>query len=139
LNKSAINLGKNVSICGQGWIFGRGKLHIGDNTWVSPRVLFYTHLYAHISIGNNCDIGPGVNFVVGSHEVSISSERRAGIGMANSISIGNGCWIGTGAIILDGVTIDDGCVIGAGSIVTKNVKKNSLAAGVPAVIKKEFD
>ena len=82
LNKSAISLGKNVSICGQGWIFGRGKLHIGDNTWVSPRVLFYTHSDAHISIGNNCDIGPGVNFVVGSHEVSTSSERRAGIGMA---------------------------------------------------------
>jgi maltose O-acetyltransferase len=40
--------------------------------------------------------------------------------------------------VLPGVTIGDNSVIGAGAVVTKNVPKNSLAVGVPAVVKKNL-
>ena len=53
------------------------------------------------------------------------------------IKIGNGCWLGGGAIVLPGVTIGDGSVIGAGSVVTKDIPENSLAVGNPCrVIRK---
>jgi acetyltransferase-like isoleucine patch superfamily enzyme len=47
-------------------------------------------------------------------------------------TIGNDVWIGTGAIILAGITIGDGSIVGAGSVVTHDVPGNSVVGGVPA-------
>jgi maltose O-acetyltransferase len=133
-----VELKENVSVCGQGWIFGRGRVIIGDNTWLSPKVIFYTHINNVIKIGSNCDIGPGVKFVIGSHTKG-DLNRRAGRGVSNSISIGNGCWIGAYTTILDGVHIGNGSIIAAGSVVTKNVPDNVLYAGIPACYKKDLN
>ena len=48
------------------------------------------------------------------------------------VIIGNDVWIGTGAIILAGITIGDGSIVGAGSVVTHDVPGNSVVGGVPA-------
>jgi acetyltransferase-like isoleucine patch superfamily enzyme len=45
-----------------------------------------------------------------------------------------GASIGSGAIILCGVTIGPGALIGAGAVVTKDVPANQVVAGVPARI-----
>ena len=51
---------------------------------------------------------------------------------AAPVQIGKGCFIGTRAIILKGVTIGDGAVIGAGAVVSKDVPPGYLAFGNPA-------
>lgn len=130
-------MGANVSVCGRGWLYGRGLLCIGSNTWLSPGVIFYTHLDAPIVIGANCDIGPAVEFIPGGHVIG-SASRRAGSGTANPISIGNGCWIGAKSIILGGVNIGDGCIVAAGAVVTCDVPPNCLVAGVPARVKRQL-
>ncbi len=43
-----------------------------------------------------------------------------------------GASIGTGAVIMGGVTIGARALIGAGSVVTRNVEPDSVVAGVPA-------
>jgi serine acetyltransferase len=48
------------------------------------------------------------------------------------VVISNDVWIGTGAIILKGVTIDRGAIIAAGAVVTKNVPPYAIVSGVPA-------
>lgn len=48
--------------------------------------------------------------------------------------VGNDVWIGTGALVLSGVTVGDGAVIGGGSVVTHDVPPYAIAAGVPAKI-----
>ncbi len=48
------------------------------------------------------------------------------------------CAIGTGALVMPGVTIGEGAVIGAGALVTKDVPEWSLAIGTPAKIVKRF-
>ena len=55
------------------------------------------------------------------------------------VVIESGCWIGTRAIILKGVTVGRGSVIGAGAIVTKDVPPYSVYIGVPSArIKPRF-
>ena len=48
------------------------------------------------------------------------------------IKIGNGVWVGAGAIILPGVTIGDHSVIGAGAVVNRDIPANCVAVGNPA-------
>ncbi len=134
---AGVELENNVNFCGRGWIYGRGRLKIGNGSWLSPGVTFYSHVNADIIIGRECDIGPGVKFIIGTHIIG-PTERRAGEGVAKTIIIEDGCWIGAGVIILDGVTIGKGCVIAAGAVVTKDIKSNVLAAGVPARVKREL-
>ena len=45
--------------------------------------------------------------------------------------IGNFVTIGSNATILPDISIGDGAYIGAGAVVTKNVKKNSIIIGNP--------
>ena len=52
------------------------------------------------------------------------------------ITIGDNCYIGTGATILGPVTIGNNVTIGAGAVVTKDVSDNVIVAGVPAKIVK---
>ena len=137
LRLSQIEIGENASVCGRGWVYGRGRLRIGENTWLSPGVIFYTHIEAPIIIGSNCDIGPGVECITGGHIVGTSS-RRAGAGTAGPIVINDGCWIGAGSRLLGGVHIGAGSVVAAGSVVVDDVAENVLVAGVPAAVKKKL-
>lgn len=43
-----------------------------------------------------------------------------------------GADVGTGAILLPGVTVGKGSIVGAGAVVTKDVPAYSVVAGVPA-------
>lgn len=59
--------------------------------------------------------------------------------MALPITIGNGCWLGGGVIVVPGVTIGAGAVIGAGSVVTKDIPENVLAAGNPCRVLRKIN
>lgn len=48
------------------------------------------------------------------------------------ISIGNGCWIASGVIIIGGVTLGRNCQVYAGSVVTRSFPDGSILAGNPA-------
>ena len=50
----------------------------------------------------------------------------------HSAHIEQGCLIGIGAIVLDGVRVGAGSIIGAGCVVTKDVPRRSLMVGIPA-------
>ena len=130
-------LGKRVSVCGRCWFYGNGLVSIGDDSWLSPGSIIYTHEEVGVFIGQRCDLGPEIRLITGTHIVG-NSTRRAGAGMARPIHIGDGCWIGARSTILGGVTIGNGCVVAAGSVVTKDVPDNTMVAGVPARIKKHL-
>lgn len=55
----------------------------------------------------------------------------------HSAHIEEGCLIGIGAVILNGVRVGSGSIIGAGCVVTKDVPARSLMMGIPAKIKRE--
>jgi len=128
---AGLDVAGEVKINGHTWFYGRGKVNIGENTWIGPRCRFYTDASVTISIGKNCDIAPEVAFMTGSHDVG-DSNRRAGRGYCTSIVVEDGCWVGTRVTILGGVTVGHGSVIGAGALVIKDVPPNCVVAGVPA-------
>jgi len=47
------------------------------------------------------------------------------------VHIEKGVFVGTGSIILPGVTLGEACYIGAGSVVTKSISAGMLAVGNP--------
>lgn len=138
LKLAGIELAEKVCVCGLSWIFGPGRLAVGESSWLSPGFKIYTHKDAPIVIGSHCDIGHNVTIITGSHQFG-DRHRRAGPGYASPIHIGDGTWIGARTTILAGVVIGSGCMIAAGSLVTENIPDNSFAAGVPAKIKRSFE
>jgi len=139
LNTAGLKVGKNTRITGNIKIYGKGNVIIGDNVWLGIGCKFYLSDNAEIRIGNNCDIAPQVIFHTGTHKTG-GSERRAGLGVSNSITIENGVWIGLGSIILAGSFVESGVIIGAGSVlISDSYKSNSLYAGNPAIQKKMLE
>ncbi len=94
--------------------------------------------FEHISIGRDCAISWNVNILDGNgHELTIEGVPRPS---PVPVAIGDNVWIGTGALVLPGVTIGSGAVVGAGSVVTKDVPNRAVVAGSPArVIGKNAD
>jgi acetyltransferase-like isoleucine patch superfamily enzyme len=70
--------------------------------------------------------------VVGGH------DQRAAESLPEPVTIGAGCWLAAGAIILPGVTVGDGCVIGAGAVVVEDCAPDGLYGGVPARRLRDF-
>ncbi len=54
------------------------------------------------------------------------------------VKIADNVWIGMNAVILKGVTIGENSVVAAGSVVTKIVEPNTVVAGNPALVVKQF-
>lgn len=78
-------------------------------------------------IGEDCKIFQGV---------TIGSKWSKASCLGEAPRIGNNVMIGAGAVILGNITIGDDSIIGANAVVTHSIPKNSLAVGVPAIIKK---
>ena len=91
-----------------------------------------------IRIGNHVKIGPNCQFYTPNHPMDCM-ERRKPQETAYPITIGEDCWLGGGVIVCPGVTIGNRCIIAAGSVVTKDIPDDSLAAGVPAEVKRKLN
>ena len=138
LKVCGVKLGKKVCFNSRTSLYGN-HIEISDFTWIGIGCTFISNIKGSIIIGKNVDIGPSVLFVTGSHHLG-QSERRAGNGISLPINIGDGCWIGANSTILGGASIGEGCIVAAGSVVVSgSYPANILLAGVPAVIKKQFD
>ena len=134
------SVGTNVSVADD-FVCGFGdNIRIGSNVSVNYRCTFID--CNTITIGNDVLIAPGVQINTASHPVRLDERLTEGWREGDSqyrwrtyarpVVIGNGVWIGAGAVILGGVTIGDGAVVAAGAVVTKDVAPGTLVGGVPA-------
>ena len=100
-------------------------LEISDNSSIGP--YGYIGCSGKVRIGKNVMIGPRMSLFSENHNFSEKDISIKEQGVNNKgITIEDDCWIGSGVIILDGVTVGSGSVIGAGTLVTKNIPKNSI-------------
>lgn len=81
-----------------------------------------------ITVDHDTNISSHVKMITGSHDID-DPEFTADFKL---IHVGHHCWIGTRAIVLQGVTIEDGAVVAAGAVVTKSIPPYEVWGGVPA-------
>lgn len=106
-----LTMGNNSNIGPYNYIGCSGKITIGNNVMLAPRVSIYAE-----------------NHVFDHPEILI---RDQGV-EKKEVIIEDDCWIAANSILLAGVTIGKGSVVAAGSVVTENVPPYSVVAGVPA-------
>ncbi|HHT7665104.1 TPA: DapH/DapD/GlmU-related protein [Streptococcus suis] len=119
-------------------------LSFGDNVVVGDNVRI--SCIEKIRIGKNVLIGSRVLIIDNAHGKYDGQDADTPYTPPNlrtlqsePIEVGDNVWIGEGAVIQKGVRIGSGCVIAANTVVTKDVPKNSIVAGLPGRIIKQFN
>lgn len=107
-----------------------GTISIGERTYVGERTSIVS--YQRISIGDSTMIGHNCSIMDTNHGTDRGEAMGNQQGRTEPVSIGEDCWLGTGVIVLPGVTIGKGTIVGAGAVVTRSLPENVVAAGVPA-------
>jgi len=106
-----IEIGEGCNILG-------GVKISNDVTIGQGTIIYYNSIITHdVTIGEFCEVSPGATLL-------------------GRCEIGKFVKIGAGAIIFPDVKIGDNCVIAAGAVVRNDIPDNTMAAGIPAEIKK---
>lgn len=122
---------------------------IGDETRIGPfveiqrgavvgarcKIQSHTFVCDGVEIGDRVFVGHGVMFV---NDKAPRATNDAG-GLAGEsdwtllpVRVEDGAAIGSGAVIMGGVTIGTNALVGAGAVVTRDVPAGAVVAGVPA-------
>ncbi|MGG1940034.1 sugar O-acetyltransferase [Paenibacillus polymyxa] len=116
--------------------WGGKHVHFGKKVYANFNLTLVDD--THIYVGDYTMFGPNVTVATSGHPI-LPELRLKGYQFNAPITIEKNCWIGSGAIILPGVTIGDNTVIGAGSIVTKDIPANVVAVGNPCKVLREIN
>lgn len=103
------------------------NIHFGEGVFVNSGCKFQDQ--GGIFIGDRCLIGHNVVIATLNHHRDV--ERRGGM-VPKSVRLGDDAWVGSGAILLPGVTVGDGAIVAAGAVVTKDVEPCTVVGGNPA-------
>jgi maltose O-acetyltransferase len=122
-------LGEGAEVRPPLWCDYGYQISIGARTFINFGAVLLD--VATITIGEDVQVGPNVQFLTATHPVE-AAARRAKLESAKPIRIGDNVWLGGGVIVLPGVGIGENTVVGAGAVVTKDLPANVVAVGNPA-------
>ena len=122
-----------------------GKTFVGERVALANAILNVSS--GSITLGNRTILSHGVMIVTGRHDfiegkrASFPESRDDGSwgggdvevpASGFDIALGEGVWVGVGAIILGGVSVGSHSIVAAGAVVTKSFPEHSVIAGIPA-------
>ena len=142
-NNNTINIGSsNLQICiglmvgFPGNTVNNTTFNYGKNNHSQMVAYLLEEDGSSITIGDDNLFSWGIEVRCSDSHTILDSDGKI-INKAESITIGNGVWIGHDCTILKNTNIPDGCVIGTHTIVTKKfTEPNCILVGVPAKIVK---
>ena len=111
-------------------------VHFGKNVYANFNLTLVDD--GQIYVGDYTMIGPNVTIATAGHPI-LPELREKGYQYNMEVHIGKNCWLGSGVVVLPGVTIGDNVVVGAGSIVTKDLPSNVVAVGNPCRVLREMN
>ncbi|MGH9409032.1 MAG: acyltransferase [Vicinamibacterales bacterium] len=127
LSRTILRCDPTATVC-YGTIFSSTAARIDAFVYVGARChLGLVHLERDVLLGDGVQVPSGAH-IHGTEDVLVPIREQAG--RAELVRIGEGTWVGSGAIIL--ADVGRHCVIGAGSVVIKPLPDFVVAAGVPA-------
>ena len=111
-------------------------VEIQKNAVVGRRCKVSSHTFVceGVTIEDEVFVGHGVMFINDRHPRATTDGRlqtEADWAVQPTL-VRRGASIGSGAVVLCGVTIGEGALVGAGAVVTANVPPGATVAGVPA-------
>ena len=122
---SRVTVGERSALANAILNVASGDIKIGNRVIFSPNVMVLTGRHDFVN-GQRVSVNPEYdNGSWGGSELEVPSTGF-------DISIGDGVWVGAGAIILGGVAIGSNSIVTAGAVVTKSFANNSVIAGIPA-------
>jgi acetyltransferase-like isoleucine patch superfamily enzyme len=105
-----------------------GVIEIGDHSTIGKNCILSScggiQIGKWVGIGGDCYLGGGR---YGTDRADVPMMKQE-LYTEGPVVIGDDCWIGAGARILDGVTIGRGSIIGAGAIVREDVPEYTVVA-----------
>jgi maltose O-acetyltransferase len=122
--------------------FCASGVKIGEEVFISIGMVILDDYKPLVSIGDRVAFGNYVSLVAASAPNNSLLNKLSGINRYikyEPIIIENDVWVGSGAIILPGVTVGEKSIIGAGAVVNRNIQPYSVAAGVPAKVIKTLE
>lgn len=118
-------------------------VQIGADTYINSGLVLYDEYEGLVRIGARVAIAHNVTIVANQGP---NNSRLAEIPYVQQhliksapVSIEDDAWLGTGIIILPGVTVGRGAVIAAGAVVTRDVEPFTVVAGTPAKLVRRLD
>ena len=147
--KTEIRIGNNVQIISSSWrsstaSCGRSKIRtfyptakviMGDGSGMTGGAIIARS--KTIRIGERCMLAPNVTILDSDFHILWPPDRRHDTwetDIDQDVTLESNVLVGTGSLILKGVTIGENSVIAAGSVVTSSIPKNCLAGGNPAKV-----
>lgn len=129
LQRALASCGRGVFVDHKVYVKFPWLVQIGDRVSINRGVEFYPDIMSgsQIVLGSDVYVGPHARFHASGHDLENLEQHVGG-----TIRVGDGCWIGAGALILPGVSIGDSSVIGAGAVVARDIPPAVIAVGVPA-------
>jgi galactoside O-acetyltransferase len=125
-------IGSGVVISPQAYLQGwhKGRFVIGDQVWIGPQAYFDAR---DIVLEDHVGWGPGAKVLCSAHIAVPVSVPIIRTDLAiTTVHVEPWADIGTGAVLLPGVTVGKGAIVGAGAVVTRDVPPFAVVAGVPA-------
>jgi acetyltransferase-like isoleucine patch superfamily enzyme len=127
-----VELGRSVYVM-EGAILDaeRGTISVGDRSTINPYCVIYGS--GGVTIGRDVGVAAHTVMVPANHG---TDDRYVPMMQQPStkkgIAIEDDVWIGTRAVILDGVRVGSGAVVAAGAVVNRSVASCEIVGGVPA-------
>lgn len=114
------------------------EIQKGASIGAKCKISSHTFICAGVTIEDECFIGHGVMFINDRYPQATNEHGELKTETdwnCEKTVIQKKCSIGSGAIIMCGITIGTESTIGAGAVVTKDVPPRSLITGVPGRLK----
>lgn len=108
-----------------GVLLVRRAASIGHDVYIGPYSVI-----GSATIGNGVKIASRVSITSGRHQHGRESVADDPTPSLQPVSIGEGSWIGEGAIVM--ADVGRRCIVGAGSVVVRPVPDGAVVAGNPA-------
>jgi len=135
-NVKNIRVGENVRLGKRGWFYiplsnRQATIQIGSGTAIGNDFVISSN--DQIQIGNDCLISYRVSILDHSHVTGWEIKpTTSGLTAGRPIKIGDGCFIGCGAVIHPGVELGPNCIVEANSVVMRSFPAGSVVSGSPA-------